>query len=103
MRPASSTKGKQPIKIPLLIFALLASGLVACQPTTVSPTPRKITIAWIPKALDNPIFELGRHGAAQKASELSSKGPVEVEVVYVGPVTADAAEQMRLLDGVISR
>jgi ribose transport system substrate-binding protein len=87
----------------LLFAVLLAGSLVACKPAATSPTTRKLTVAWIPKALDNPIFELGRHGAAQKAAELSAKGPVEVEVIYVGPVTADAAEQMRLLDGVISK
>ena len=40
----------------------------------------KITIAWIPKALNNPVFELGRDGALVKADELTAQGPYEVEI-----------------------
>ncbi|MEJ2559040.1 MAG: hypothetical protein P8186_23055, partial [Anaerolineae bacterium] len=29
--------------------------------------PEKLTIAWIPKALNNPVFEVGRDGAFKKA------------------------------------
>jgi ribose transport system substrate-binding protein len=103
MRTPGSIDAIQIKAILLMVAALIVSSVAACHPIAVSPLQRKLTIAWIPKALDNPIFELGRHGAAQKAAELSEKGPVEVEVIYVGPVTADAAEQMRLLDGVISK
>jgi ribose transport system substrate-binding protein len=100
------------MKIFRLITLLFLIVLVACQgapgqPTTESRTPaaqrRKITIAWIPKALNNPVFEVGKAGAIQKAAELSAKGPVDVEVMYVGPVASDAAEQARVVDDVIAR
>src|SRR5690606_27513464 len=42
----------------------------------------KLTIAWIPKALNNPVFEIGRVGAETKAAELTEQGPYEVEIVY---------------------
>jgi ribose transport system substrate-binding protein len=87
----------------ITVLTFLASSLVACQQPDPQETLPTLTIAWIPKALDNPIFELGRHGAAAKATELSAKGLYDVQVVYVGPVTPDAAEQVRLMDGVISR
>lgn len=61
-----------------------------------------ITIAWIPKALDNPVFELGRQGAVQKAAELSASGPVQVKILYVGSVSSEAAEQVRVMDDVIA-
>ena len=86
--------------------------LVACQsapgqPTVQARTPssqhRKITIAWIPKALNNPVFEVGRAGAIEKALELTRVGPVDVEVMYVAPVSSDAAEQARVVDDVIAR
>ena len=102
------------MKIFRLIFLLLFILLIfsACQsapgqPTSQSMTPtsqhRKITIAWIPKALNNPVFEVGRAGAIQKAAELTAKGPVDVEVMYVAPVASDAAEQARVVDDVIAR
>ncbi|HIC90311.1 MAG TPA: hypothetical protein EYP04_13040 [Anaerolineae bacterium] len=63
----------------------------------------KITIAWIPKALNNPVFELGRDGAFAKAKELTEQGPYEVEVLYVGSVASDAAEQTRVMEDVIAK
>lgn len=77
--------------------------LIACS-TTAAPTGRKkITIAWISKTLGNPVFETGQRGALQKAAELSESGPIDVEVLHVGPVTADAFEQARVVDDMIAR
>jgi len=95
-----------------ILLLLLQFGLVACQPPaarfganlSATPTNREtLTIAWIPKALDNPVFEVGRQGAIQKAAELSELGPVQVEVLYVGSVASDAAEQVRVVEDVIAR
>lgn len=63
----------------------------------------KITIAWIPKALNNPVFELGRDGALAKAKELTEQGPYEVEVLYVGSVASDMAEQARVMEDMIAQ
>ncbi len=94
-------------------FALLISvfphGLPDCARTAASktdvasPARRKITIAWIPKGLNNPVFEVGRLGAIQKAAELSANGPIDVEVLYAGPVNSDGAEQARVVDDVVAR
>jgi ribose transport system substrate-binding protein len=65
--------------------------------------PEKLTIAWIPKALNNPVFEVGRDGAFKKAEELTAAGPIEVEVLYVGSVASDAAEQARVVEDVIAK
>ena len=67
------------------------------------PTAEKLTIAWIPKALNNPVFELGREGAFKKAEELTAAGPITVEVLYVGSVASDAAEQARVVEDVIAK
>jgi ribose transport system substrate-binding protein len=72
-------------------------------PSSEHPDQRTLTIAWIPKARDNPVFELGRQGAVQKALELSNDGPVRVQVLYVGSVSADAAEQVQVMEDVIAR
>ena len=63
-----------------------------------------MTIAWIPKSLNNPVFEIGRDGAFKKAEEINAAGgPVKVEVDYVGSVASDAAEQARVVEDVIAK
>jgi len=62
-----------------------------------------ITIAWIPKALNNPVFEIGRVGALKKAEELTAKGPYKVEILYVASVASDIAEQTRVVEDVIAK
>lgn len=91
-----------------LLGWVVVVGLAACQPAQgPGPAPTgdrpKLVIAWIPKALDNPVFEIGRQGAEQRAAELTTAGPVDVEVLYAGPVASDAAEQVRVIDDVIAR
>lgn len=83
----------------LLAIAVLA----ACQAPGETPTRKKLTIAWVTKSLGNPVFDLGRSGALQKAKELTASGAVDVQVQVLGPVSADAVEQARILDDLISR
>jgi ribose transport system substrate-binding protein len=96
----------------LILVALLLGTLVVWQiiiklpgvlPPSETPSRQTLTIAWIPKARDNPVFELGRQGAVQKAAELSASGPIHVEVLYVGSVSADAAQQVQVIEDVIAR
>jgi ribose transport system substrate-binding protein len=71
-----------------------------------SPTPslaKSYVFAWIPKALNNPVFALGRDGAFKKASELTGKGPDNVDVIYTGSVASDAAEQVRVMEDIIAK
>jgi ribose transport system substrate-binding protein len=84
----------------LLLFLLLT----ACQTAPGQSTSHStLTIAWIPKALNNPVFEVGRQGAIRKAAELTAAGPLDIEVLYVGSVASDGAEQARVVDDVIAR
>jgi ribose transport system substrate-binding protein len=62
-----------------------------------------IRVAWIPKALDNPVFELGRKGAEAKAAELSGQGTYQVEILYTASVKSDIAEQAAVMEGVIGQ
>ena len=64
---------------------------------------KTITIAWIPKALGNPVFETGKVGAETKAAELTEKGPYKVEIVYTGSVNSDIAEQARVVEDTVSK
>jgi ribose transport system substrate-binding protein len=81
-------------------FAEMAEEPAAMHPALEDG---KITVAWIPKALNNPVFELGRDGAFVKAEELTAEGPYEVEILYVGSVASDIAEQARVMEDMIAQ
>jgi len=93
------------------VIVLLGVILAACAPAapTEAPAteepeaPEKLTIAWIPKALNNPVFEVGRDGAFKKAEELTAETGAEVEVLYVGSVASDMTEQARVVEDVIAK
>lgn len=94
------------ILVPFLItvfFLFLINNLPKNNDNKDPLSDNKLTIAWIPKALNNPVFEVGYQGAIKKASELSLPGQYKVEVLYVGPVSSDAAEQVRILEDVIAK
>ena len=90
-------------------FAMVACWLMSliliagCNFPVKSQARKKLTIAWVSKSLGNPVFELGQHGAVQKAKELSEQGPITVELLAVGPASADAIEQVRMMDDLIAR
>jgi ribose transport system substrate-binding protein len=92
----------------VLAAAVLGLCLPGCRPSSVTyaaaETERQtLTIAWIPKALDNPVFDIGRKGAELRAAELSAAGPVNVEILYVGSVSSDVGEQARVVEDAIAR
>jgi len=64
---------------------------------------KSYVFAWVPKALNNPVFALGRDGSFKKASELTTKGPDGVDVIYTGSVASDAVEQVRVIEDIIAR
>jgi ribose transport system substrate-binding protein len=112
-----------------LLFVILSMVVTACAPATApaqAPVEPKapeatmapeaasagqhpaladntITIAWIPKALNNPVFEIGKVGAEKKAAELTAKGPYKVEIQYVASVASDMAEQARVVEDVVAK
>lgn len=102
---------KQWLSVSLLVsLTLLAAQCNAKVPPTQTSIPgpgfdrakiladQTITIAWIPKALNNPIFEVGKIGAETKAKELTEQGPYQVKIMYSAPVNSDAAEQTRVME-----
>jgi ribose transport system substrate-binding protein len=87
-----------------VLLAVWLLALAACGQGAAGGAPaERLTIAWIPKALNNPVFDLGRAGALQRAEELTAAGSVAVEVLVYGSVAADAAEQARVVEDVIAR
>lgn len=88
--------------ITLIVILFLGTIYAAAKKNPLADG--KIVIAWIPKALNNPVFEIGREGALKKADEINKKGgKYKVEVLYVGSVASDAAEQTRVVEDVIAK
>ncbi len=70
----------------------------AQQPVTTPETGKKpLTFVWSPKAVNNPVFDVARRGAMDKAKELG------ITVEWIGPESADAQKQAELLDAAIAR
>ncbi|NDJ84904.1 MAG: sugar ABC transporter substrate-binding protein, partial [Chloroflexi bacterium] len=96
----------------ICVLLTLAVGPLTSAQDDPTPTPfppldvcplddGSFTIAWIPKALNNQVFELGRIGAETRAAELTEEGPCTVEILYAAPLTASAEDQAALLDEVM--
>jgi ribose transport system substrate-binding protein len=56
-----------------------------------------VTIAMVPKALDNPVFTTSRVAAEEKAKELG------VELIWTASQKADAAEQVAVIESLIQK
>ena len=87
----------------ILVLTLLASLLMVALSQVTPAAANSYVFAWIPKALNNPVFALGRDGSFKKASELTAQGPDSVDVIYTGSVASDAAEQLRIIEDIISK
>jgi ribose transport system substrate-binding protein len=58
---------------------------------------KKIVIAMVPKALDNPVFTTSRDAAKAKAAELG------VELIWTASQKSDAAEQVAVIESLIQK
>lgn len=96
-------RAKRPLRMAYPLIGLLLVALLAACAGPGQPARPRLTLAWVTKNLGNPVFDHGHKGAVQKAAELSAAGPYDVELVSVGPASADAVEQTRVLDDLIAR
>lgn len=55
-----------------------------------------VKLAFVPKALNNPVFEITRAGAEDRVRELA-----DVSFRWIGPTTTDAAAQSQILDDLV--
>ncbi len=73
----------------------------AVQPTTAPPAEQPAaagaTYVLVPKNLGNPYFDTANKGAQEAGKELG------VTVTYQGPATADATQQIQLLNSLIAQ
>lgn len=77
----------------LLLAALAASVLAG--PALAQDTLR---FAIVPKAMNNPYFDLSRDGCNERAKELGN-----IECVYIGPVEHEPATQVQIINDLISQ
>lgn len=67
------------------------------SPKTARAAGGPVKLAFVPKALNNPVFEVTRWGAEDRINELGG----EVEFRWVGPTTTDAAAQAQIIDDLV--
>ncbi len=70
-----------------------AIGLAACAPEDAG-----YTFALVPKAMNNPFFDLARDGCIQAAADLDG-----VECLYIGPSEHTEADQIQVVEDLITR
>ena len=89
---AAPTAAPQPTTAP----AATAAATTGSSATTAPASSGKVYVL-VPKNLGNPYFDTANKGAQQAASELG------VTVQYQGPATADATQQIQLLNSLIAQ
>ncbi len=62
--------------------------------------PKKMVFAFVPKLLDNPVFQVAWQGAQAAADQI---GEGKVEVQRYAPVKSDAVEQAQIIESLIER
>lgn len=81
----------------LLCVALLIVLAATAGCRTRSTTSESLHLVFVPKNLGNPYFDTANLGAQEAATELG------VTVTYLGSATADATEQIQLVNSLIAQ
>ncbi|WP_421853628.1 substrate-binding domain-containing protein [Oricola sp.] len=71
-------------------------GVSVFAPAVPARAAGRINLAFVPKALNNPVFEVTRAGAEDRVAELE-----DVAFRWVGPTTTDAAAQSQIIDDLV--
>jgi len=79
-----------------LLLAAVAVALFAVP--GVSNAQQKYKFALVPKAMNNPFFDLARDGCMEAMKELPN-----VECVYIGPAEHTESEQVQIVQDLISK
>lgn len=81
------------------ITTMLLAGVGAALFATAAPAADKtFRFAVVPKAMNNPYFDLSRDGCMKRAKELGN-----VECVYRGPVEHEPASQVQIIQDLITQ
>src|SRR5881628_788914 len=83
-------------KIILIVIGCVAL-LTGCGKRAVE---KKLVFAFVPKLLDNPVFQLAWQGAQGAAKDL---GGGRIEVQRYAPVKSDAVEQAQFIESLVEK
>ncbi len=81
-------------------LAIIAASILLFGSCAKKPGEQKLVFAFVPKLLDNPVFQLAWQGAQAAAKDLG-KGRIEVQ--RFAPVKSDAVEQAQIVESLIER
>lgn len=85
-----------------MLRTLLRTGLLAGISSVLlaraAPAAETLRFAVVPKAMNNPYFDLARDGCMKRAKELGN-----VECVYRGPVEHEPASQVQIIQDLITQ
>jgi ribose transport system substrate-binding protein len=79
-----------------LIAALAAAGLIAAVSTAAAKD--KYTFALVPKAMNNPFFDLAHEGCMAAEKEMKN-----IECLYIGPGEHTESEQIQIIQDLVAR
>jgi ribose transport system substrate-binding protein len=79
-----------------LVLATVAAAVLALP--VLAQAQDKLVFALVPKAMNNPFFDLARDGCMKAQSELAN-----VECLYIGPGEHTEQEQVQLVQDLITR
>ena len=78
----------------LVILAALAATMLAAPAGAAD----KLKFAVVPKAMNNPFFDIARDGCMKRAKELGN-----VECLYRGPIEHEPATQVQIIQDLITQ
>ncbi len=81
----------------LTCLVLMGLILVVCLCLAPIQAAKQLTVAMIPKSLDNPVFLDAKDGGQAAANALG------VDFIWTGSTTADAGSQVSVIEGLIQR
>jgi ribose transport system substrate-binding protein len=77
---------------------LLAAAAMAITAGGASAADKKLQFAVVPKAMNNPFFDLARDGCMSRAKELGN-----VQCIYTGPIEHEPASQVQIIQDLITQ
>lgn len=80
---------KKLVVVPFVVLVVLLLSVVMAE--------AKYKIAFVPKLIDIPYFNAMEEGGKKATQDL------DVEFIYTGPVTADVAKQIEIIDNLITQ
>jgi len=77
---------------------MLLAGFASVLLVRAAPAADMLRFAVVPKAMNNPYFDLARDGCAKRAKELGN-----IECIYRGPVEHEPASQVQIIQDLITQ